>query len=215
MLRRFFLICVVLVELALVFTIATNAIVYFSARPYIFDSSANVPSAEAVVIPGASLTRTGKPAPIFTDRIDAAIELYHSGKVKKILVSGDDSTTGHNEVEAARAYLAQKGIPEADVFLDHAGFDTYSTMYRARDIFHVSSIIVTSQSFHLPRAIFLARHLGIEAYGVNADEGHILIENYIREAFANVKALLDLFFARAPKFLGAPIPITGSSTETQ
>ena len=138
-----------------------------------------------------------------------AIKLYEAKKVSKILVSGDNSTDSHNEVNPVRLYLISKGIPDEDIFLDHAGFDTYSTMYRARDIFGVSSTLVTTQSFHLPRAIFIARQLGIEAYGVNADVGHMLFRNYVRETLANEKAFLNLILHRKPKYLGEKIPITG------
>ncbi|MCR4306378.1 MAG: YdcF family protein, partial [Candidatus Yonathbacteria bacterium] len=96
-----------------------------------------------------------------------------------------------------------------DIFLDHAGFDTYSTMYRARDIFGVTSVLIATQSFHLPRAVFIARRLGIVAYGVNADVGHMLFRNYVREALANEKAVLNLIFHRKPKYLGDTIPIMG------
>src|SRR6185295_18531017 len=97
------------------------------------------------------------------------IELYKAGTVSKILVSGDNSTVSHNEVNPVRDYLLASGIPDRDIFLDHAGFDTYSTMYRARDIFGVASILIATQSFHLPRAVFIARALGVDAYGVDAD----------------------------------------------
>src|ERR1019366_6630517 len=98
-----------------------------------------------------------------------------------IIVSGDNSTVIYNEVNPVRLYLLSKGIPDQDIFLDHAGFDTYSTMYRARDIFGVSSVLVTTQSFHMPRAIFIARQLGIKAYGVDNGVGNILSRNNVRE----------------------------------
>ena len=141
--------------------------------------------------------------------MDTAIALYRAGKVSKILVSGDNSTVSYNEVNPVRTYLILKGIPDEDIFLDHAGFDTYSSMYRARDIFGVTSILVTTQSFHLPRALFIAHRLGIKAYGVNADAGRILFRNYVREALADEKAVLDLMLFRKPKYLGEKIPITG------
>ena len=153
--------------------------------------------------------KDGALSPIFIDRVDMAIKLYEAKKVSKILVSGDNSTVIHNEVNPVRLYLISKGIPDQDIFLDHAGFDTYSTMYRAKSIFGVSSMLITTQSFHLPRAVFIARELGIKAYGVNADVGHILFRNYVREMLADEKAVLDLMFNRKPKYLGDKIPITG------
>lgn len=129
--------------------------------------------------------------------------------MSKILVSGDNSSVTDNEVNPVRLYLLSHGVPDKDIFLDHAGFDTYSSMYRARDIFGVTSILITSQSFHLPRAVFIARELGIQAYGVNADVGHTFFNNYVREVFADEKAVFDLVFHTKPKYLGDPIPITG------
>ena len=162
-----------------------------------------------VLIPGAAVLKNGALSSIFKDRVNTAIELYQAKKVSKILVSGDNSTISHNEVNPVRNYLLEKGVPDEDIFLDHAGFDTYSTMYRARDIFQVSSIIISTQSFHLPRSVFIARMLGINAFGISADVGHILFKNYIREIFANEKAVLELIFHIKPKFLGDVIPITG------
>ncbi len=193
----------------LMFILISNATIYFTTKQYIYDAVGDAPSAQAALIPGAAILPSGAPAPIFTDRVDTAIGLYRAGKVSKILVSGDNSTVSHNEVNPVRLYLLDHGIPDQDIFLDHAGFDTYSSMYRARDIFGVSSILITTQSFHLPRAVFIARNLGIEASGVNADIGNILFHNYLREMLANEKAVLNLLFHRKPKYLGEPIPITG------
>ena len=191
-----------------VFIVATNLVFYLSTKTYMFDV-AEAPNAEVALIPGAAVLENGALSVIFLDRVDTAIALYQAQKVSKILVSGDNSTDSHNEVNPVRLYLISKGIPDQDIFLDHAGFDTYSTMYRAREIFGVSSVLIATQSFHLPRSVFIARRLGIEAYGVNADLGDILFRNYVREVLANEKAVLDLLLNRKPKFLGEKIPITG------
>jgi len=192
-----------------VFILVTNIGIHLVSKPYIYDDARAVPMAEVAVIPGAAILSDGSLSSIFTDRVDMAIKLYEDKKVSKILVSGDNSTVSHNEVDPVRRYLISKGIPEQDIFLDHAGFDTYSTMYRARHIFGVTSMVIATQSFHLPRAIFLAHALGMKAYGANADVGHILLRNYLREVLADEKALLDLALHRVPKFLGDKIPVTG------
>src|SRR3989344_1800885 len=168
----------------LAFILLTNTVFYVTTNQYIYNSASNAPSAEVALIPGAAIHPNGAPTSIFIDRVDTAIDLYKEGKVLKILVSGDNSTVSHNEVNPVRLYLLSKGIPDQDIFLDHAGFDTYSSMYRARDIFGVTSVLITTQSFHLPRAVFTTRRLGIQSYGVRADVGHILFRNYVREAFA-------------------------------
>ena len=207
--KRSFLFIVLGFGLLLVFILTTNIVFYAGTRSYIYNDATETPSAEAALIPGAAIFSDGALSAIFIDRADMAITLYEAKKVSKILVSGDNSTDSHNEVNPVRLYLINKGIPDQDIFLDHAGFDTYSTMYRARDIFGVSSVLITTQSFHLPRAVFIARRLGIQAYGVNADVGHMLFRNSVREVFANEKAVLDLMVNRKPKYLGEKIPITG------
>ncbi len=195
------------------FILATNLSIYLSTKQYIFDESSAAPVAQTVLIPGAAVSADGELTPIFIDRVDLAIELYEAKKVTKILVSGDNSTLSYNEVSPVRTYLLNSDIPEADIFLDHAGFDTYSSMYRARDIFGVTSVLISTQEFHLPRAVFIARKLGLEAYGVNADVGYIFKRNYIRELLANEKAIIDLFWNRKPKFLGEQILIDGPAQE--
>lgn len=207
--RRIFLFIAAGFGLLLIFILATNIVFYAGTRAYIYNDATEAPNAEVALIPGAAIFSDGALSAIFIDRVDTAIKLYEAKKVSKILVSGDNSTDSHNEVNPVRLYLINKGIPDQDIFLDHAGFDTYSTMYRARDIFGVTSLLITTQSFHLPRAVFIARRLGIEASGVNADIGNILFRNTVREVFANEKAALDLLFNRKPKYLGEKIPITG------
>ncbi len=184
-----------------------NVVIYFTSRPHIYAGIDEAPTAQTVLVPGASVSPEGLLSPIFIDRLEMAIALYEAGKVTRVLVSGDNSTDIQNEVSPARLYLMERGVPDEAIFLDHAGFDTYSSMYRARDIFGVTSILISTQSFHLPWAVFVARRLGLEAGGVNADEGRMLFRNYVREVFANEKAVLNLIFYREPKYLGLPIPI--------
>ncbi len=172
------------------------------------------PHADAALILGAAVLRNGGLSPILRDRADQAIELYRAGKVDKIIASGDNQTLEYNEVQPIRNYLVKEGIPEEDIFLDYAGFDTYSSIYRARDVFLVKSLAIVSQSFHLPRAVFIARELGLEAHGVSADRGHYKLTNYFREMAADIKAALNLLMNRTPKYLGEEIPITGDGRES-
>lgn len=201
--------CVISFGVILCAILVINLFIFIFTRSYIYKGSEDAPEAEAVLIPGAAIFSDGSLSPIFRDRIDAALSLYDAKKVKKILVSGDNSTVTHNEVNPVRLYLLSRGVPDQDIFLDHAGFDTYSSMYRARDIFGVASLLIATQSFHLPRAVFIARSLGIDAYGVRADVGTVLLRNYLREILANEKAVLNLMFHTKPKYLGEKIPITG------
>ncbi|MES3004843.1 MAG: ElyC/SanA/YdcF family protein [Patescibacteria group bacterium] len=187
--------------------IFVNVAVRVVSKSYIYNDINDVPKAEVIIIPGAGVFPNGALSAIFLERVDKAVELYEANKASKILVSGDNSSDAYNEVNPVRLYLISKGIPEANIFLDHAGFDTYSTMYRARDIFGVSSIIISTQSFHLPRAVFLARQLGIEASGASADIGSTSFRNYWREILANEKAVINLIFKRKPQYLGDKIKI--------
>lgn len=208
-LRRFLIFLVKGALILAVFVFLTNAVIYLFSKAYIYKNIEDVKEAQTVLIPGAAVLSNGGLSPIFEDRVNTAIELYKIKKVQKILVSGDNSTISHNEVNPVRNYLLEKGVPDEDIFLDHAGFDTYSSMYRARDIFQVDSVIISTQSFHLSRAVFIARMLDLKAYGISADDGHILFKNYIREVFANEKAVFNLIFHTQPKYLGEVIPITG------
>jgi len=185
-----------------------NIFIYLATKDYIYDSVLEAPNVGVVLIPGAAVLKDGTLSPIFADRVNTAILLYESGKATKILVSGDNSTIYYNEVNPVRNYLLARGVLDTDIYLDHAGFDTYSSMYRARDIFGIESVLISTQSFHLPRAVFIARSLGIKAFGVNADEGNILFKNYLREVLANVKAVMNIVLRTKPKYLGEEIPIT-------
>jgi SanA protein len=131
-----------------------------------------------------------------------------AGIVKKLLVTGDDGERSYDEVSPVLTYLLEKGIPGRDIFLDHAGFDTYSSMYRARHIFGARSLVIVTQDFHLPRAVFLARAMGIDADGLVAGDGGTAWD-YLREIPATLKAVADLAFHRQSKYLGAPMPLVG------
>jgi len=148
---------------------------------------------------------------MFRDRLDTALDLYRMGKAGKILVSGDHGRPDYDEVGAAKSYLLQKGVAGQDLFLDHAGFDTYDSLYRARDVFEVRALIVVTQGYHLPRALFIARALGLDAVGVAADRRVYGGQEYrdLREKLATVKAWLDVIFQVKPRYLGSPIPISG------
>jgi SanA protein len=196
-------------------TICNTLVIIAFSHSYIHTTTKNFPHAQVAVILGAAILKDGSLSPVLMDRVTKAISLYKNRNVENILVTGDNGTLAYNEVNPVRLYLLAHGIPDKDIFLDHAGFDTYSSMYRARDIFLAQSMIIVSQSFHLPRAVFIARNLGIDAYGVNADNGHYLLKNYIREIFANCKAVMNLLVHRQPKYLGKEIPLTGDGRDNQ
>ena len=187
--------------------VLTNALMVGLQQKRMYTTISDVPERTVVIVPGAAVLRSGALSAVFLDRANAAIVLYQTGKANKILVSGDNSTVEHNEVDPARKYLLSQGIPEEDIYLDHAGFDTYSTMYRAHEVFGVTSAIVATQTFHLPRALFIGRSLGIDAVGYRADNVHLLARNEVRESLARIKAVGEVVIHRDPKFLGDRIYI--------
>ena len=147
----------------------------------------------------------------FTARIKKAAELYHSGKVKKLLLSGDNGRKEYNEPQEMRKALVALRVPDEDIYCDYAGFRTIDSVIRADAVFGQRKFIVVSQSFHCERAIYLARHLGIECYGYAADvrlaRRHVL-RRCIRETFARVCAVFDIICCRQPKFYGPRVDMT-------
>ena len=177
----------------------------------------NANKADAAIVPGAYVFPDGNVSDILGDRLKVAVDLYKAKKVKKLLVSGDHGKTTYDEVNAMRKYIQSMGIPREDIFMDHAGFSTYETLYRSRDIFKVETAIIVTQKYHLMRALYIARKLGIQAHGVTADK-HIYykMEYYkTREIAARFKDYLLVNILRPkPKYLGKSIPISGNGIAT-
>jgi SanA protein len=211
--RRYYRQGVICILALVAFVLVTPIAMRFAVQPFTYESARDVPKTSVAMILGASVFR-GAPSPVLAQRADTAIALYQSGKVQKILVTGDNGALTHDEVTPVRKYLLDAGIPAQDIFLDHAGFDTYSSMYRARDVFQATSITVATQDFHLPRALWLARHLGLTAYGVAAEGQQSSVYEYLREIPASFKAIWDLISRREPKYLGPVIPLSGDGKVT-
>ena len=179
---------------------------------FTYESVIEAPRSDIALVLGASVVH-GEPSPILAERADVAIALYKEGKVSKILVTGDD-VRFHDEVTPVKEYLLNAGIPAQDIFLDHAGFDTYSSMYRARDVFLAKSVTIVTQDFHLPRALWIARRLGLSAYGVVAEGGEGSLYDYLREVPASLKAFFNIMLDRKPQHLGPVTPLYGNGTDT-
>ena len=200
--------------LAALSCVALYVYIYYGTQPYTFDSIDATPATQAALVLGASVSAEGTLSPILKDRADRAVALYNARKVKKILVTGDNATLSHDEVDPVGKYMVTQGVSKEDIFLDHAGFDTYSSMYRARDVFDVTSLTIVSQPFHLPRAVFIARSLGLTAYASPANTSGSNVYNWMREVPATIKAEYDLLFSRVPKYLGQQYPIAGDGEAT-
>lgn len=170
-------------------------------------TTADAPAEQVAVVFGAGLWE-GKPSPYLANRLDAAADLYRSGKVRVVLVTGDNSRTEYDEPDAMRAYLTAHGVPDRRIVSDYAGFDTWDSCVRAKKIFGVDRAVLVSQGFHIRRAIALCRSAGIDAYGVGVDAVHDVTWYYggTREIFAAGKAALDAVFEPDPHFLGKPEP---------
>jgi SanA protein len=171
----------------------------------------DAPAERAAVVFGAGLTRSGRPTRILRDRVDTAAQLYLAGRVEKLLMSGHESPTGHNEPEAMRQYAMGLGVPAEAIVLDNAGRRTYDTCYRAKAIFGLDSALLVTQGFHLPRALFICNAFGLKATGVEAaNRRYWPVTSFIwnvREQFATLGALVDVFVSRPLPSLGEPQPI--------
>jgi SanA protein len=191
--------------------VAANAVVLLGGGGET-TSLSKVPHAQAALVLGAQVKPNGKPSTMLADRIAAAADLYRAHKVDKLLLSGDHGQWSYDEVGSMRRELLARGIPAADVFTDHAGFDTWDSAQRARRVFDVHSVVVVTQSFHMARALFDARRAGLQASGYSADRrryGAIMTRLRLREALARVKAVADAVTGAGPRFLGPKVPISG------
>jgi SanA protein len=168
-----------------------------------------VPRAEVAIVPGALVQPDGKMSGMLNDRVEQAARLWHAGKVEKILVSGDHGQWTYDEPDAMRKALVNRGVPPRDVFEDHAGFDTWATMVRARSIFGVRHAVVITQGFHMSRALYLADAAGIDATGLTADLHHWGYQgrkSSVREVLSRVKAVADVTLDTSA-MAGPKIPI--------
>ncbi len=177
-------------------------------QQYIYTTE-TAPSEQVAIVYGAAVYGNGRLSSVLRDRMDTAIELYRSGKVDKIVVSGDNSSENYNEPGAMLDYAVAQGVPAEDVQPDYAGLRTYDTCYRAREIFQIESAILVTQEFHLPRAIFTCRRLGIETVGVGADLRPYRAARWyeFRETIATAVAFWDTLRKNPPPILGDQIPL--------
>ena len=167
-------------------------------------------SPECILVLGASVTSDGVPSPILQDRLDTAIDLYNKGVAPKLLLSGDNGQMVYNEVKAMQNYALEAGVDENDIYLDHAGFSTYESIYRAKYIFKVDSMIVVTQTYHLYRSLYWCRRMGITAMGAAADQYTYAGQEKreIREVLARDKDFVKWIFKPQPTFLGDAVPIS-------
>ena len=205
-----FAVCVV------AFVVISNVLmVKIQGKKIVTEADAGKINAECIMILGAGV-RGENPSPMLRDRLDKGIGLYEQGAAPKIIVSGDHGTDQYDEVNVMKKYLIEAGIPDSDIFMDHAGFSTYDSVVRAKKVFGVSRMIVVTQEYHLHRALYICGQNNIDAVGVSADTVKYYGQTYrdIREFLARDKDIFTCLFRIKPKYLGEAIDITGDGNVT-
>ena len=209
---------VVLALLAVILAFFINLYVTQSVKDLFLsvDEASEISDIDCIIVLGCGINDNGKPSDMLRDRLDFAIDIYKKNGSTKLLMSGDHGRVGYNEVGVMKNYAIEKGVPSEDIFMDHAGFSTYETMYRAKAIFKAEKVIVVTQKYHLYRSVYNASHLGMEAYGVASDVYwyHNKFYRESREVAARCKDFLWCVFKPEPTYLGEVIPVSGNGDVT-
>ncbi len=193
---------------SMVFILVDEYVCYVGEK-YMIELDEEMEEIDAVIVLGSKVMYDGTPSVILQDRLNTAYKVYENGTTDRILVSGDHGRVEYDEVNGMRRFLEDKDVPTENIFMDHAGFSTYESMYRAKEIFCVDKAIIVTQEYHLKRALFIARTLGIEAYGVASDIHQYPRRDYyeFREKAARVKDFFKSHLKLKPTYLGQIIPI--------
>lgn len=215
--RRGLLCFVLLCLAALIFVAAVNLHMLRSAKPRIItrEETAEL-EADCILVLGAGVWEDNRPSAMLADRLDEAIALYELGGTDRLLMSGDHGREEYDEVNVMKAYAIDAGVPSEHIFMDHAGFSTYESLYRARDVFCAERVIIVTQEYHLYRALYIAQALGLEAWGVASDPRDYMGQGYreLREAAARAKDWVCCLIQLEPSFLGEAIPVSGNGDAT-
>ena len=211
-----FILSVILLVLVLV-VLGINGYIKSSTKNQIIsvEESSNLEDIDCIIILGAGIWGD-KPSPMLEDRLIQGIELYNNNVSTKIIMSGDHGREEYDEVNIMKEFAIEKGVPSENIFMDHAGFSTYESIYRAKEIFEADKIVIVTQKYHLYRALHIANSLGIEAYGVGADPRQYVGAMYreLREILARNKDFVKCLFKPEPTYLGETIPVSGNGNAT-
>lgn len=216
--KKFFIVvlCVVLTLALAVFGV--DAYVKSTASKNIItpEQAEKLQNVDCIIVLGCQVHPDGNPSIMLNDRIKRGVELYKLGVSQKIIMSGDHGQAEYDEVNAMKQTAIDLGVDSSDVFMDHAGFSTYETVYRAKEIFGAKRVVIVTQQYHLYRAVYIAKQLGLEAYGVNSDfhEFRGQIFNDVREILARNKDFVKCIFKPEPTYLGETIAINGDGDVT-
>ena len=205
------------ISVIVIIVLAINLYVRISTSKQIIEENnyKEVSNVDCIIILGAGIWGD-KPSPMLEDRLLEGIKLYQNNVSDKIIMSGDHGKKDYDEVNIMKKYAIEKGVPSENIFMDHAGFSTYESIYRAKDIFEAKKIVIVTQRYHLYRALYIANQLGIEAYGVGADPRQYVGAAYreIREILARDKDFIKCIFKPEPTYLGDTIPVSGNGDST-
>ncbi|MDR6762418.1 SanA protein [Flavobacterium sp. 2755] len=210
--KKYFRIVLYLAIIGLIAIVSVNYYVKSSTKNKIYYSVKKFPKNDVGIIFGAGINGN-QPSKYLKDRLDAGILLYKMKRINKILLSGDNSRDEYDELTVMKNYCYNHGVDTTKIFIDYAGFDTYSTMYRAKQIFKIKKATLISQEYHLNRAIYIGQKLGIKSAGYSANNGEYHGYKYVcfREYGSIFKSFFDVLRNREPRFLGTPININGPS----
>jgi len=213
MIRIFACVCLAVVAFCV---LANVRVIHAASSKIVWPNALSDKKVDCIIVLGARVYEDGTPCTVLKDRLDTGIDLYRAGVSDRLLLSGDHGKVDYDEVTAMKEYTLQKGVPEEDIFLDHAGFSTYETMYRAASIYGATSCVVVTQRYHLYRAVYLAERMDMKAFGVEADRGGYrrMMQYWPREVLARVKDVLFAAFMPEPTYLGSPIPLAGDGRVT-
>lgn len=195
-----------------------NIIVLLSAQGRIVDieEAKALGSFDCILVLSAGVWRNNRPSHVLEDRLKIGIEAYCAGVSDKLLMSGDHGRNNYDEVNVMKSFAMDCGIPSENIFMDHAGFSTYESMYRARDVFSAHRVLIVTQKFHMYRALYIANALGLEAYGLTSDLREYANATYsqLRESLARVKDFFMVIFKPLPTYLGEVLPVNGNGNVT-
>ena len=216
--KRVFIVLVCLAIAAGMAVLGINARVKSVGKKHLLtaEEAADLADVDCVLVLGCLVRSDGSLSSMLRDRLVRGVELYELGAAPKLLMSGDHGRKDYDEVNTMKAYAIGEGVPSSDVFMDHAGFSTYESMYRAKEVFAADKIIIVSQEYHLYRALYIADKLGLEAYGVAAEGDNYGGQTYreVREILARVKDAVYTVFKPKPTYLGEVIPVSGNGDLT-
>lgn len=214
--QKLILPCIILCLIGIAIIWVTNNNVKAKTESVIYTNLTDVPKTKIAIIFGAGINGD-KPSRYLKDRLDAGISLYKNNKVDKILLSGDNGRDEHDELTVMKLYCYENGVDTSEIYIDYAGFDSYSTMYRAKHIFKVDTAILVSQKYHLNRCVYIGDKLGVKSYGYSANRGVYPGYKYyaFREKLSTTKSVFEVTRNRKPKYLGETVDINGKSNYTK